>query len=63
MTGENPVSLLAQFVFIDLHVYLKTGLNWSTGVYRMKTSSNLFPEVNIFDTSAIAPSRELKIAW
>ena len=27
MTGENPVSWLAQFVFINLYVYLKTGLN------------------------------------
>ena len=30
MTGENPVSLLAQFVFINLYVYLETGLNRST---------------------------------
>ena len=28
MTGENPVSCLAQFVYINLYVYLKTGLNW-----------------------------------
>ena len=28
MTGENPNSWLAQFVFINLYVYLKTGLNW-----------------------------------
>ena len=30
MTGENPVSWLAQFVFINLYVYLETGLNQST---------------------------------
>ena len=30
MTGENPVSWLAQFVFINLYVYLETGLNRST---------------------------------
>ena len=30
MTGENPFSGLAQFVFINLHVYLETGLNRST---------------------------------
>ena len=30
MTGENTVSLLAQLVFINLYVYLETGLNWST---------------------------------
>ena len=27
MTGENPVSWLAQSVFINLYVYLETGLN------------------------------------
>ena len=27
MTGENPVSWLAQFVFINLYVYLESGLN------------------------------------
>ena len=27
--GENPVSWLAQFVFINLYVYLETGLNRS----------------------------------
>ena len=30
MTGENPVSWLAQSVFINLYVYLETGLNQST---------------------------------
>ena len=30
MTGENPVSWLAQFVFINLYVYLETGINLST---------------------------------
>ena len=40
MTGENPVSWLAQFVFINLYVYLKTGLNWLKRWYRMKSSSN-----------------------
>ena len=30
MTGENPVPWLAQFVFINLFVYLETGLNRST---------------------------------
>ena len=30
VTGENPVSWLAQFVFINLYVYLETGLNRST---------------------------------
>ena len=30
MTGENPVSWLAQFVFINLYVYPETGLNRST---------------------------------
>ena len=31
MTGEkNPVSWLAQLVFINLYVYLETGLNQST---------------------------------
>ena len=30
MTGENPVSWLAQFVFMNLYVYLETGLNQST---------------------------------
>ena len=30
MTGENPVSWLVQFVFINLYVYLETGLNQST---------------------------------
>ena len=29
MTGENPVSWLAQFVFINPYVYLETGLNRS----------------------------------
>ena len=38
MTGENSVSWLAQFVCINLNVYLKTGPNWPTCVYRMKTS-------------------------
>ena len=33
MTGENPVTRLAEFVFINLNVYLKTGLNWPTGVH------------------------------
>ena len=55
MTGENPVSLFAQFVFINLYDYLKTGLNWPT-----KTSSNQFPDVIIFDIFLISPSRELK---
>ena len=50
-----------EFVFINLYVYLKTGLSWLTGAYRMKTSSNTFPEVNIFYTSAISPSGELKM--
>ena len=31
MTGENPVSWLTQFVFINMYVYLKTGLNWPIG--------------------------------
>ena len=30
MTGENPVSWLAQYVFINLYVYLETGINRST---------------------------------
>ena len=30
MTGENPASWLAQFVFINLYVYLETGLIRST---------------------------------
>ena len=30
MTGENPVSGLAQLVFMNLNAYLKTGLNWPT---------------------------------
>ena len=47
MTGENPVSWLAQFIFINLYVYLETGLNRSTSYYCMKTSLNKFPEVNI----------------
>ena len=33
MTGENPVTRLAEFVFINLNVYLKTGQNWPTGVH------------------------------
>ena len=32
MTGENPVSWLAQFVFINLYVYLKTGLSWPVDI-------------------------------
>ena len=40
MTGENPVSWLAKFVFINLYVYLKTGLNWLRRWYRKKSSSN-----------------------
>ena len=47
MTGENPVSLLAQFVFINLFDYLKTG-------------PNQFPEVIIFDIFLISRSKELK---
>ena len=30
LTGKNPVSWLAQLVFINLYVYLETGLNRST---------------------------------
>ena len=30
MTGEIPVSWLAQLVFLNLYVYLETGLNQST---------------------------------
>ena len=69
MTGENPVSWLAKFVFINLYIYLKSGLNWPSCVHRMKTSSNLFLEVDIFDTFLISHSRELnsvmsmKLAW
>ena len=37
ITGENPVSWLAQLVFINHYVYQKTDLNWPTGRYRMKS--------------------------
>ena len=43
-----------------IFVYLKTRLNWSANLYRIKTSSCQFPEVNIGDTFVISPSRELK---
>ena len=36
MTGENPVSWLAQFVFINLYVYLETRLSRSTS-WRQKS--------------------------
>ena len=47
MTGENPVSWLAQLVFINLYVYLETSLNRSTSKFCMKTSLNKFPEIDI----------------
>ena len=40
MTGENPFNWLAQIVFINLYVYLETGLNWSELVW-------IGPQVNI----------------
>ena len=42
MTGENPVSCLAQFVFINLHVYLKmvqTGKEGDKGWNQLKLVS------------------------
>ena len=63
MTGENPTSWLAHFLFENLCVYLIIGLNWLTAWYEMKTSSNQFPEVNSFDTFLISPFRERKITW
>ena len=35
MTGENPVSWLAQFALMNLDVHLQTGFNWSTGEYEI----------------------------
>ena len=52
---------LAQFVFINLYVYLKTGSNWSTCEYKMKTSPNQFLEVNIL-TGVLLTSGQSKIA-
>ena len=60
MNGENPVSSLTQFVFINLYVYMKTGLNWPTGGQCMETSSKYFPEDDVVDTFLIFPPRELK---
>ena len=39
---------------------MKPGSNWSTGEYKMKTSSNEFLEVNIFDRCFILTSRQPK---
>ena len=39
-TGENSLSCLAKFVFINLNVYLETGQNRSTSQHCIKTSAN-----------------------
>ena len=38
MTGKNPVSWLAQFVFIILYVFLKTDLEGNIGLKLAQTS-------------------------
>ena len=60
MIGNNPVSWLAQYVFMNLYVHLQTCLKLPTGWYKIKTISNQIPEVYIFDTYLIASSREQK---
>ena len=44
---------------LNLNVNPKTGLSWPTDVYMMKTSSNQFQVVYMFDSSLILTSREL----
>ena len=42
------------------HKFLCLPENWPIVRFEMKTSSNVFQEVNIFDIFLISPSRELK---
>ena len=42
MTGENPVSWSAQFDFINLYVYLKSGQNWLEGDIGWKPAQTSF---------------------
>ena len=45
MTGENPASWLAQFVFINLNVYLKTDLNWLQVYIECKPAQTIFQKL------------------